>query len=120
MDDYTTAMGDGAAVNDKPKYWHPRLWNTSKPASEGGHWRPYSAEADPAMKAWLARRKEKGLMAPEAPPPQPYVPLAIVPPVKGLGQGKRANALAQRLAQAKAELDAERAQRRGGAAKPKA
>ena len=48
----------------------------------------------------------------EAPPKAPYVPLAIVPPVKGLGGGAQAQALAQRLAKANEELVRERERRR--------
>lgn len=114
VSDYETIQGAGAAVSDKPKYWHPRIFDSSKPASEGDHWREYSADSDPALRKFLERRKAKGLMPAEEPPKEPYVPLALVPPVKGLGQGPQALALAQRLAKAKADLEKERSSRRGG------
>ena len=106
VDDYETIQGGGAAVNDRPKYWHPRVFDASKPKSEGEHWRPYSAEADPALRPFLERRRAKGLMPPEAPPKDAYVPLAIVPPVKGLNM-----TLAKKLANAKEELERERAKK---------
>ena len=84
--------------------WHPREWDCSKPKEEGEGWRPYTAEADPGAKKWLDRQRKKGLAAPPEPPPEPYVPLAIVPPVKGLNM-----ALAKKLAKAKEELDRENA-----------
>ena len=120
VDDYETIQGAGAAVSDRPKYWHPRPFDATKPAGEGDHWRPYSAESDPALRHFLERRKANGLMAPEEKPKEPYVPLALVPPVKGLGQGPQALALAQRLAKAKEDLERERGSRRASAARPAA
>jgi len=92
-DDYNTAA----------EHWRPRAFDTTKPAREGDHWQAYSAESDPVMKEWLERRRKKGLMPPAPKPKEPYIPLAIVPPVKGLNM-----ALAKRLEEAKKELEKER------------
>ena len=108
VDDYTTIQGAGAAINDRPQYWHPKVFDASRPKAEGDHWRPYSADADPALRPFLERRRQKGLMPPELPPKEPYVPLAIVPPVKGLNL-----TLANKLAKAKEDLEKERAKKRG-------
>lgn len=88
----------------------PRIFDVTKPASEGSHWRPYSAESDPHLSGWLQRQRTKGLTHGSRAWPKPteerYIP-PNHPVIPGLDK-----ALAKRLKEAaQAHIDAEQERR---------
>ena len=87
-----------------------REFDASKPAVEGTHWRPYTADSDPHAKKWVERQRAKRLdhYEEEVPPEPRYIPYGH-PPIPGLS-----TALATRLKAAKAQMDAEAQARRAG------